>query len=341
VLDPEQNFSFSDHYLEVAFDLSQVIFITTANVLETIPPALRDRMEVLDLPGYVEEEKLMIAQKYLVPRQIGEHGLKEENVRFEDGAIRTIARDYTREAGVRNLDREIAAICRGVAKDVASGKTEEVVITKDMVSTFLGPVKFFSEVAERTSVPGVVTGLAWTPTGGDIIFIEATKMKGKKTLSLTGSLGDVMKESAQAALSYVRSKAKSIDVDEGFFDRNDLHLHVPAGGIPKDGPSAGVAMYTALVSLLTDRPVHPNVAMTGEITLRGMVLPVGGIKEKVLAAKRAGIAKVILPKRNEKDLEEVPQNVKDGLTFHFVERMDEVIEKALTRKQRRITKRAS
>lgn len=329
VLDPEQNFSFSDNYLEVPFDLSQVMFITTANILDTIPPALKDRMEILDLPGYTEEEKLMIAKRYLIPRQLEAHGLKSENLQFKDDAIRAMVSDYTREAGLRNLEREIAAICRGVAKECAQGKRESVVVIKEMLHSFLGPIKFFSEIAERTSVPGVATGLAWTPTGGDIIFVEATKMKGKRSLTLTGSLGDVMKESAQAALSYIRSKSKDLTIAEDFFEENDIHLHVPAGAIPKDGPSAGVTMFTALTSLLTNRPVRNDIAMTGEITLRGLVLPVGGIKEKVLAAKRAGINKVILPKRNENNLEEIPENVKNGMEFYFVEDMDQVIEKAL------------
>ncbi len=329
VLDPEQNFSFSDHYLEVPFDLSNVMFITTANILDTIPPALRDRMEILELPGYTEEEKLMIAQKYLVSRQLEAHGLTSENLNFEDDAVKAIISDYTREAGLRNLEREIATICRGVAKEYAQGKKEAVVVNKERLHSFLGPIKFFSEIAERTSVPGVATGLAWTPTGGDIIFIEATKMKGKKSLALTGSLGDVMKESAQAALSYIRSNSKDLSVPEDFFEENDIHLHVPAGAIPKDGPSAGVTMFAALTSLLTDRPVRSDIAMTGEITLRGLVLPVGGIKEKVLAAKRAGLNRIILPKKNENNLEEIPENVKKGMKFYFIEKMDQVIEHAL------------
>jgi len=329
VLDPEQNFSFSDHYLEVPFDLSNVMFITTANILDTIPPALRDRMEILELPGYTAEEKLMIAQKYLVSRQLEAHGLTSENLSFEDDAVKAIISDYTREAGLRNLEREIATICRGVAKEYAQGKKEAVVVNKERLHSFLGPIKFFSEIAERTSVPGVATGLAWTPTGGDIIFVEATKMKGKKSLALTGSLGDVMKESAQAALSYIRSNSKDLSVPEDFFEENDIHLHVPAGAIPKDGPSAGVTMFAALTSLLTDRPVRSDIAMTGEITLRGLVLPVGGIKEKVLAAKRAGLNKIILPKKNENNLEEIPENVKKGMKFYFIENMDQVIEHAL------------
>ncbi len=329
VLDPEQNFSFSDNYLEVPFDLSQVMFITTANILDTIPPALRDRMEVLDLTGYTDEEKLMIAKKYLVPRQLEAHGLKEENLSFEDAALKTVISGYTREAGLRNLEREIAAICRSVAKDFAQGKQDVVTIADETVRSFLGPQKFFSDIAERTSVPGVATGLAWTSTGGDILFIEATKMKGNKSLTLTGSLGDVMKESAQAALSYIRSKAKDLNIPEDFFENNDIHLHVPAGAIPKDGPSAGVTMYTALCSLLTGKPVRSDIAMTGEITLRGAVLPVGGIKEKILAARRAGITKVILPRKNENNLEDIPETIKNGMEFFLVDTMDGVLEKAL------------
>lgn len=330
VLDPEQNFSFSDHYLEVPFDLSKVMFIATANMLDPIPPALRDRMEILELPGYTDEEKLMIAREFLIPKQIAEHGLTSDYIDFEDDAIRAIIRSYTREAGVRNLEREIATICRAVAKDVAEGKTEKRIITEENLHQFLGPIKYFSEVAERTKYSGVATGLAWTPTGGDIIFVEATKMRGKGNLCLTGHLGDVMKESAQAALSYVRSKSQEFNIPEDFFEKHDIHIHVPQGAIPKDGPSAGITMLVALVSLLSDRPVRNDVAMTGEITLRGLVLPVGGIKQKVLAAKRAGIKTVILPKLNEKDLEEVPENVKENMEFVFIEKMDEAIQVSLT-----------
>jgi ATP-dependent Lon protease len=329
VLDPEQNFSFSDHYIDVPFDLSKVMFITTANVLDTIPPALRDRMETLELPGYSEDQKLMIAKDFLIRKEIDEHGLNSDYIEFQDSAVQVIINSYTREAGVRNLEREIAAICRGVAKDVAAGMTEKVVIGPDSLHKFLGPVKFFPEVADRTSEPGVATGLAWTPTGGDIIFVEATKMRGEKGLTLTGQLGDVMKESAQAALAYVRSKAKDFGIDEDFFEKNDLHVHVPAGAIPKDGPSAGITMLIALVSLLKSRPVRNDVAMTGEITLRGLVLPVGGIKEKVLAAMRAGIKTIILPKKNEKDLEEIPERIRNEMTFKFIQRMDEAVEFAL------------
>jgi ATP-dependent Lon protease len=329
VLDPEQNYSFSDHYLEVPFDLSRVMFITTANILDPIPAPLRDRMEVLDLPGYTEEEKLKIAKDFLVPKQVQAHGLSEQNIQFTDEALSRIALEYTREAGVRNLEREIANVCRGVARRVAEGAEGLTRVEGESIPSYLGPIKFFSEVAERTSEPGVATGLAWTPTGGDILFIEATRMKGRKGFSLTGQLGEVMKESAQAALSYVRVKAKALKIPENFFDGSDIHIHVPAGAIPKDGPSAGVTMFTAITSLLTGRPVRSDVAMTGEITLRGLVLPVGGIKEKVLAAKRSGITTVILPKRNEKDLEEVSEQVRKEMKFHFVQKMDEVIQIAL------------
>jgi ATP-dependent Lon protease len=329
VLDPEQNYSFSDHYMDVPCDLSKVMFITTANVLDTIPPPLRDRMETLELPGYSEDQKIMIAKQFLIPKQITEHGLTTDYIEFQDTALETIINSYTREAGVRNLEREIAAICRGVAKDVAQGTTEKVTIGQENLRKFLGPVKFFPEIAERTSEPGVATGLAWTPTGGDIIFVEATKMRGEKGLSLTGQLGDVMKESAQAALAYVRTKAKDLGIEEDFFQKIDIHIHVPAGAIPKDGPSAGVTMFVALTSLLTNKAVRSDVAMTGEITLRGLVLPVGGIKEKVLAAARDGIKTVILPKKNEKDLEEIPERIRKEIRFEFIQRMDEAITLAL------------
>ncbi len=329
VLDPEQNYAFSDHYIDVPVDLSKVMFITTANVLDTIPPALRDRMETLELPGYSEDQKMMIAKEFLISKQINEHGLTSELIEFEDSALQSIISSYTREAGVRNLEREVAAICRGVAKEVARGVKEKVTIVAENLHKFLGPVKFFPEVAERTSDPGVATGLAWTPTGGDIIFVEATKMRGEKGLTLTGQLGDVMKESAQAALTYVRSKTKELGIEEDFFQKNDIHIHVPAGAIPKDGPSAGVTMFIALTSLLTNKPVRNDVAMTGEITLRGLVLPVGGIKEKVLAGMRAGIRTIILPKKNEKDLEEIPEHIRKQMNFKFIQRMDEAITLAL------------
>jgi ATP-dependent Lon protease len=341
VLDPEQNFSFSDHYIDVPFDLSKVMFITTANVLDTIPPALRDRMETLELPGYSEDQKIMIAKQFLIPKQVAEHGLTSEYVEFKDDALQTIIVSYTREAGVRNLEREIAAICRGVAKDVARGIKEKVDISSESLHKFLGPVKFFPEVAERTSDPGVATGLAWTPTGGDIIFVEATKMRGEKGLTLTGQLGDVMKESAQAALAYVRTKSKELGIDEDFFTKIDIHIHVPAGAIPKDGPSAGVTMFVALTSLLTNTPVRSDVAMTGEITLRGLVLPVGGIKEKVLAGMRAGIKTIILPKKNEKDLEEIPEHIRNQMNFKFIQKMDEAIELALKHPDPRTTEQGT
>ncbi len=332
VLDPEQNSTFSDHYLEVEFDLSKVMFITTANILDTIPPALRDRMEVLDLSGYIEEEKVQIAQSHLIPKQLHEHGLTQKNLSFQKKALQTIIRSYTREAGLRNLEREIASLCRGVAREVAEGLIKSKQIKIGDLPHYLGPIRFYSELAERTQEPGVATGLAWTQSGGDILFVEATKMPGRRTLTLTGQLGEVMKESAGAGLSYIRSKAGQLGIPEDFYEKNDIHVHVPAGAIPKDGPSAGVAILAALTSLLTDRPVRGDLAMTGEITLRGQVLPVGGIKEKVLAAKRAGIGTIILPKKNEKDLEEIPPHLKKGLKFHFVERMDDVVDLALCKR---------
>lgn len=329
VLDPEQNFSFSDHYLDVPFDLSKVMFITTANYLEPVPPALKDRMEVIELAGYTEEEKLEIAKRHLIPKQIKENGLSDAYIAFEDEAILALARSYTHEAGVRNLEREIGSVCRKVARGVTEGKTEKVVVTFAKARELLGAEKYFSEVAERTEEPGVATGLAWTPNGGEILFIEATKMAGKKGLTITGHLGDVMKESAQAALSYIRSRTDRLGIPPDFFENCDLHLHVPAGAIPKDGPSAGITMATALASLLTGRPIHSHLAMTGEITLRGKVMPIGGVKEKVLAARRAGITVVILPKRNEKDLDDIPANVQKEMQFRFVETMDEVLDVAL------------
>ena len=330
VLDPAQNKTFRDHYLDVDFDLSQVIFICTANMLEPIQPALRDRMEILTLSGYTEDEKLHIAKQYLVPRQVTENGLKPEEIQFEDDAIRQIARDYTREAGVRNLERNIGSVCRKVATHIAEGKPTPVIVNKEKTAELLGKPKFYGEVAERTTIPGVATGLAWTPVGGDILFIEATRMPGAKGFIVTGQLGEVMKESAQAALSYVRSKAKDLEVDDKLFERSDIHLHIPEGATPKDGPSAGVAMATAIASLVTNRLVKSDLAMTGEITLRGRVLPVGGIKEKVLAAHRAGLKAVILPKRNEKDLDELPDEVRQGVQFIFVEQVSDVFNAALS-----------
>jgi ATP-dependent Lon protease len=329
VLDPEQNFSFVDHYIDVPFDLSQVMFITTANMLETIPPALRDRLEVIELPGYTLDEKIRIAQRYLIPRQTEANGLKPEQIRFTKSALGHIISGYTREAGVRNLEREIAAICRGVASQIAEGVIEKTSITARDIHKFLGAIRVTSETAARTSKPGVVMGLAWTPTGGDLLFIEATSMKGKGGLTLTGQLGDVMKESATAALSFIRANAEELGIAKDFFEGVDIHIHVPSGAIPKDGPSAGVTMLTALVSLLTNRTVKKDLAMTGEITLRGLVLPVGGIKEKVLAAHRAGVKILILPKWNKKDLEEVPSKVRKEITFYFVDEMLEVLRIAL------------
>lgn len=324
VLDPEQNVSFSDHYLEIPFDLSRVMFIATANILDPIPPALRDRMEVLELPGYTESEKLQIAKRYLIPKEIDAHGLTVAHLTITDDALRKIINAYTREAGVRNLEREIATICRAVAKEVSEGRTDPANVTVEDLHPLLGPIKFFSEVAERTAQPGVAIGLAWTPTGGDIIFVEATKMPGKGNLILTGHLGEVMKESAAAALSAVRSRSQALGLPEDFFLKQDIHVHVPAAAIPKDGPSAGITMYTALLSLVRGRPVQSGVAMTGEITLRGQVLQVGGIKEKALAAKRAGLTTVLLPDRNAKDLEDLPEEVRQGLEFKFISSVDEI-----------------
>jgi len=330
VLDPEQNNSFSDHYLDVAFDLSKVMFIATANQMDPIPGPLRDRMEIIELSGYTFEEKEQIAKLHLMPKQLKEHGLTPEHIDFSDlKALNTILVSYTREAGVRGLERRIADVCRAVAVDVAAGKAERQVITADRVKEVLGPEQFYSEIAERTEVPGVATGLAWTAVGGDLLFIEATKMQGKGGMMLTGQLGDVMKESAQAALSYLRSKAESLGINANFLEKTDLHLHFPAGSIPKDGPSAGVTILTALTSLMTGIRVRSDTAMTGEATLRGLVLPVGGIKEKVLAAHRAGIKRVILPERCRKDLIDVPEQARKEIEFIFVSRMDEVLDHAM------------
>ncbi len=329
VLDPEQNNAFSDHYLDVSFDLSKVMFICTANVLHTIPSALLDRMEVIQLLGYTEDEKVKIAQRYLVPRQRQENGITAKQINFTVGAIRKIIAGYTREAGLRNLEREIAAVCRGVATKIAEGKVKKATIKMDDLTDYLGPVKFTSEAKARMTTPGVAMGLAWTPVGGDLLFIEATSMKGKKGLTLTGQLGDVMKESAIAAMSFIRSHAKKLKLDEDFYNHSDIHVHVPAGAIPKDGPSAGVTILTALVSLLTQKKIRKDLAMTGEITLRGQVLPVGGIKEKMLAAHRAGIKTVIMPKDNEKDLVDLPEKVRKDITFHFVDKMMDVIQLAV------------
>lgn len=329
VLDPEQNNSFRDNYLAQPFDLSQVVFIATANVLDSIPGPLRDRMEIIELPGYTEEEKIQIAKRYLVKRQLEANGLKPEQVEITEAALSSIIGDYTREAGVRNLDRKIAAVLRRVAMQVAEGASTPIQIDEPEVLSILGAKRFESEVAMRTSLPGVVTGLAWTPVGGDILFIETTKMPGHGKLIITGQLGDVMKESAQAALSLVKSRASSLGIDSKTFEEHDIHLHVPAGAIPKDGPSAGAAMYTSLVSLLTGRCARSDLAMTGEISLRGLVLPIGGVKEKCLAALRAGIHTVLLPARNRKDLEDVPENARQQLQFIFMDKVDDAIAYAL------------
>lgn len=329
VLDPEQNHSFSDHYLDVSFDLSKVMFICTANVLDTIPSALRDRMEVIQLLGYTEDEKVKIAQRYLVPRQRQENGIAAKQIKISVGAIRKIISGYTREAGLRNLEREIAAVCRGVATKIAEDKIKKASIKVDDLAEYIGPIKFTSEAKARMATPGVAMGLAWTPVGGDLLFIEATSMKGNKRLTLTGQLGDVMKESAVAALSFIRSNIKQLKMNDNFYEETDIHIHVPAGAIPKDGPSAGVTLLTALVSLLTNKKIRKDLAMTGEITLRGQVLPVGGIKEKMLAAHRAGIKTVIMPKDNEKDLKDIPEKVRKDIKFHFVDKMLDVIKIAL------------
>jgi ATP-dependent Lon protease len=330
VLDPEQNREFRDHYLDVPFDLSQVLFICTANQLDTIPAPLRDRMEIILIPGYTATEKFHIAVGYLIPRQLRENGLLPGEVAFTEAAVRRIIQEYTREAGVRNLERAIGRVCRKVATRIAEGSTEAAMVDAEDVPRYLGkPLFTEEEITHRVEVPGVAVGLAWTPTGGDVLFIEATRMPGSKGFVLTGSLGEVMRESAQAALSYVRAHAKDYGILERFFEQNDIHIHVPAGAVPKDGPSAGITIVTALISLLTDRPARPDVGMTGEITLRGRVLPVGGIKEKALAAHRVGLRTVILPKRNEKDLEDIPEDVRQALQFVLVETIDQALQVAL------------
>lgn len=329
VLDPEQNDTFRDNYLGVPFDLSKVMFIGTANVLDSIPGPLRDRMEVIELPGYTEDEKVEIGRRYLIRRQLDANGLSEAQVSLADAALHTIVRDYTREAGVRNLEREIGAVLRHCAMLISEGAAERVEVDSADLHEILGPRKFESEVALRTSLPGVATGLAWTPVGGDILFIETTRTPGSGKLILTGQLGEVMKESAQAALSLVKARASSLGIDVGLFEESDIHLHVPAGAIPKDGPSAGVAMFVSLVSLLTERTVRSEVAMTGEISLRGLVLPIGGVKAKALAALRAGIDTVLLPERNRKDLDDIPVNARDQLNFVWLENVDDVLKAAL------------
>mgnify|MGYP001808060726 FL=1 len=329
VLDPEQNFSFNDHYLEVDFDLSNIMFITTANRVDKIPGPLRDRMEVLEFSGYIMEEKLQIAIDHLLPKQIKEHGLRKKEIKFSDESICLLVESYTREAGVRNLERQLANVCRKVAREITDGKVKSIKVTPEKVYEYLGPIKFISEIAERTQQPGVVVGLAWTAFGGDILFIEATKMPGKGALKLTGKLGDVMKESVQAAYSYVRANAHKLGLDPTFYKKMDIHVHVPAGAIPKDGPSAGVAMITALVSLLTDKPVKDRLGMTGEISLRGNVLPIGGLKEKSTAAHRAGLTHILAPAQNEKDLVDIPKKVLKDLKISFVKDVSEVLKLAL------------
>ena len=329
VLDPEQNDSFSDHYLEVNFDLSKVMFITTANYQDAIPPALRDRMEVLDFSGYIEDEKIKIAQRHLIPKQIEENGLTKKEVSLDKAAISELIRSYTRESGVRNLEREIANVLRKVARGMIEKTFKTIRVTKTKVLEYLGAPRFYSELAERITKPGVVIGLAWTAAGGDILFVESSKMKGKGILTLTGQLGDVMKESATAALTYVRSHTDILGIAEDFHEKTDLHVHVPAGAIPKDGPSAGVSMFTSFVSLLTGKPVKDKLAMTGEITLRGNVLPIGGVKEKVTAAHRSGIKHIILPEHNKKDLEEIPEHIKKDLNFYFAKEIMDVIDVAI------------
>lgn len=334
VLDPEQNHSFMDHYLDVPFDLSSILFITTANVTDTIPPPLLDRMELLELPGYTPEEKIAIARRHLLPKQIKEHGLTEAQVPLTDKMILYAIDHWTREAGVRNLERVMAGICRGIAVKVVEGTwAEGQQLSEEIINDFLGPEQFAPETVERTETAGIATGLAWTSTGGEILYIEASKMAGKGRLKLTGQLGDVMKESAQLALSYLQSNALAFGVDDKLFETSDLHIHVPAGAIPKDGPSAGVTMFTALFSLMTGRKVRSDTAMTGEITLRGLVLPVGGIKNKVLAAQRGGILRIVLPERNRKDLTEIPEQIRREMEFVFVKKMDEVLLQVIERKE--------
>jgi ATP-dependent Lon protease len=329
VLDPEQNHAFTDHYLSVPFDLSNVMFITTANLLDPVPSPLRDRMEVIEISGYTEEEKVGIAKNYLIPRQLFDHGITEKHVDLSEAALRMIIAQYTREAGVRNLEREIASVFRKVARKIAEGKVKQYAITPKTLQPYLGIPKHLPEAEQEHDEVGVTTGLAWTEAGGDIIYIEATTMKGKGAITLTGHLGDVMKESAHAALSYIKSRQHEIGIKPDVFGKLDVHVHVPAGAIPKDGPSAGITMATALASAFTDTPVRHDVAMTGEVTLRGRVLPIGGLKEKLLAAKRAGVKTVIIPKRNEKDLEDVPKHVRQGMQIVFAETMDDVLPVAL------------
>jgi ATP-dependent Lon protease len=329
VLDPAQNHTFTDHYLDVPFDLSRALFIATANTMDPVPGPLRDRMEVIEIPGYTNSDKLDIARRYLVPRQLDANGVPPKQVRFQDPALSWLIEGYTREAGVRNLERQIGAVARSIAAEIVEGKTDKVTVTRDTITKVLGPRKFDPELASRTSVPGVATGMAYTPVGGEILFIEASRMPGKGVTTLTGQIGEVMKESAIAAYTLIRSRAKAMGIDSKMLADSDVHIHVPAGAVPKDGPSAGVAMFIALASLMLNRPVRHDVAMTGEITLRGLVLPIGGLKEKTLAAKRAGIKEVIVPKRNERDLPDIPAEVRNTLKFHFVENIDQAMKIAL------------
>jgi ATP-dependent Lon protease len=332
VLDPEQNVAFTDHYLGVPFDLRNVMFITTANLADPILPALKDRMEIIEISGYTEEEKLHIVNRYIRPRQLDDHGISKKHLEITDEAILKVIQSYTREAGLRNLEREIATICRKVARDVAEGKKGLMRVTGAGLHRFLGAPKFLPEPEQERDEVGVATGLAWTQTGGDILYIECTMMRGKGNLSLTGHLGEVMKESAQAAMSYARSRGASLGIKEETFAKHDIHIHVPAGAIPKDGPSAGITMATALISTLTKMPVRRDVAMTGEITLRGKVLPIGGLKEKALAARRMGIKTVIVPTKNDKDVKELPANVRRGMQFVYVDDMDQVLKEALAKR---------
>ena len=338
VLDPEQNYSFRDHYLGVPFDLSKVMFITTANLLDPIQPAFRDRMEILRLPGYTEEEKLQIALRHLVPKQIKENALDDKMIIFTKGSVKKIISLYTREAGVRNLEREIASVCRKVARHVAEGKEKSTRVTSQSIENYLGPPKIFKDQLLQKDSVGVATGVAWTATGGEILFVESTKMKGKGQLSLTGSLGEVMKESAQAAVSYARAHAEELGIDGQIFSKNDFHIHIPEGAIPKDGPSAGVTIATSLISICSGLKVKHDVAMTGEITLRGNILPVGGVKEKVLAAQRAGVKKIILPLPNKKDMADIPIKIKREMEFIFVESIYDVFDNALVKEPHSKTK---
>jgi ATP-dependent Lon protease len=329
VLDPAQNHTFTDHYLDVPFDLSKVLFIATANSMDPVPGPLRDRMEVIEIPGYTQNDKLHIAKTYLVPRQLEANGLGPKQARFLDPALKDIIESYTREAGVRNLERSIGSVARAIAAEIVSGTSEKITVDRPYVEKTLGPRRFEPELAQRTSIPGVATGMAYTPVGGEILFIESSRVPGRGNITLTGQIGEVMKESATAAFTLIRSRAEQMGIDPKMLADSDIHIHVPAGAIPKDGPSAGTAMFTSLASLMLNRPVRADVAMTGEITLRGLVLPIGGLKEKTLAALRAGIREVIVPKRNEKDMPDLPQEVKDHLKFHFVNNVDEVLKIAV------------